>query len=48
MIIMEGWPENKLSLSRSLTPYYSYRDEMTLHDGIILHGEQVVVPASMQ
>ena len=46
--IMEGWPENKFLLPTPLTPYYNYRDELTVQDGIILRGERVVIPTSMR
>ena len=46
--IIEGWPENKALLSQSIAPYYNYRDEMSVQDGIILRSERVVIPASMR
>ena len=35
-------------MPNSLTPYFSYRDELTVQDGIILRGERVVIPAAMR
>ena len=46
--IMKGWPANKDAVPNSLTPYFSYRDELTVHDGIILRGERVIKPAAMR
>ena len=46
--IMKGWPPNKDAVPISLTPYFSYRDELTVQDGVILRGERVVIPAAMR
>ncbi|XP_048239742.1 uncharacterized protein K02A2.6-like [Haliotis rufescens] len=46
--IMEGWPTHKENLSSELTPYFSYRDELTIQDGIILHGPRVVIPLALR
>ena len=46
--IMKGWPPNKDAMPNSLTPYFSYRDELTVQDGIIMRGERVVIPAAMR
>ena len=40
MIIINGWPK----LPQSLHPFWPHRDELTLHDGIIYKGKQVVIP----
>ena len=29
-------------------PYYHYRDELAVSDGIIMRGERVVIPLSMR
>ena len=46
--IIKGWPQNKASLPLSLTPYFNYRDELSVQDGIVLRGERVVIPTSMR
>ena len=45
---LKGWPPNKDAVPNSLTPYFSYRDEQTVQDGVILRGERVVIPAAMR
>ena len=45
---MQGWPDHKSLLPKPLTPYFDYRDELTVQDGIILRGERIVIPASMR
>ena len=41
--IMKGWPPKKDAVPNSLTPYFSYRDELIVQDGIILRCERVVI-----
>ena len=47
-VILKGWPDTRKDLPDQVTPYFSYRDELTLHDGLIFKGENVVVPESMR
>ncbi|CAB4054888.1 unnamed protein product [Lepeophtheirus salmonis] len=42
------WLDSKLNLSAEVVPYFSCRDELTVHDGIILIGELVVIPQSLR
>ena len=46
--IMSGWPKSKANLPAGVTTYFSYRDELTVQDGIILRGERIVIPTSMR
>ena len=43
---MEGWLTEGKS-DRTL-PYFSYRDELTIHDGVIFRGERIVMPSSLR
>jgi len=47
-VIVTGWPDTKDYLSPSVKLYFSYRDELTVQDGIIYRGERVVIPQSMR
>ena len=47
-IIVTGWPEKQRDLPRDLRPYWSYRDELSVENGIILKGDRIVIPESMQ
>ena len=42
---MQGWPESEDKLHMLVRPYFSHRVEMTLHDGLILDRDKVVVPS---
>jgi len=46
-VIANGWPENKIDVPTTVSAYYSYRDELTLEDGIIFRGDRVVIPTSL-
>lgn len=41
-IIQQGWPEDKSTLSPVVTPYFSFRDELSVADGLIFRGERLV------
>lgn len=43
-IIITGWPETRRQLPSLLRPYWSFRDEMSVEDGIILKGDRIVIP----
>ena len=47
-MVMTGWPSSKASLPVCLTPYWSVRDELSIIDGILYRGWQVVVPPSLR
>lgn len=46
--IVTGWPSSKDNLSPSLCPYWTFKEEMTVQDGLIYKGSQVVVPTAMR
>lgn len=46
-VITHGWPEDKAAVSESLRAYWNYRDELSVQNGIIYKGTQVMVPQSM-
>lgn len=47
-VIMKGWPETKNDVTLLITPYYNYRDKLTVQDGIVLRDERVVIPNSLR
>ena len=46
--ILNGWPENKKQLNPRITHYWNFRDEISYFDGLMLKGEKVTIPKSMQ
>ena len=47
-LIMDGWPESMQDLDPDLHHYWPHRDELAVHDGIILKGSRIIVPSSMR
>ena len=47
-VISEGWPEQKSQLHHDLSQYFSYRDELSIENGIILKGERILTPESLR
>ncbi|GFO39028.1 Gag-Pol protein [Plakobranchus ocellatus] len=48
LTILQGWPDLKSDLHSSVLPYFNYRDELTVQDGIILRGDRIVIPSSLR
>ena len=47
-VIQQGWPTLRQDTPESVRPYFDYRDELAMQDGIILRGERIVIPRSMR
>jgi hypothetical protein len=47
-VIFEGWPELKSDLAHSLRPYWTFRDEISVIDGLMYKENKIVVPKSLQ
>jgi hypothetical protein len=43
--VMKGWHENK---NPNLQPFYSRRNELTVHQGCIMWGSRVVIPIKLR
>ena len=43
-IIITGWLDSRDELHADLQPYWSYRDELAVIDGIILKGKSIIMP----
>ena len=42
--IMEGWPSSIKQVPPCLQPYWTFREELTVEDGLILKGTMNVIP----
>ena len=42
--IMTGWPNNIKEIPQVLHPYWTFCEELTIEDGLILKGTQIVIP----
>ena len=47
-IIHGGWPENIKDLPVDVCTYWSFRDELSMQNGIILMGNQVIIPNQLR
>ena len=47
-VITVGWPNKARELPQSLQPYWSFRDELSVEDGLILKGERILIPPKAQ
>ncbi|KAK3756012.1 hypothetical protein QZH41_003623 [Actinostola sp. cb2023] len=45
---LTGWPETKDQLPLNIREYWNYREEITLHNGILLKNQRVIIPKVMR
>ena len=42
--IMQGWPKSIKQVPSELQPFWTFREELTVEDGLILMGTRIVIP----
>ena len=47
-IILIGWPVEMKELPGDIRPYWSFRDQLSVEDGIIVKGSQVMIPPQLR
>lgn len=47
-IIVEGWPAKQKELPAPLRVYWSFRDQLSVEDCLILNGPRIFIPKSMR
>ncbi len=47
-LIVNGWPDSCEVLSENLKPYWNFREELSMFDGLVFKGERVLVPGLFQ
>ena len=47
-LILTGWPNSMQDIPEHLHPYWCFRDELTILDGLIMKGNRVVIPTNMR
>ena len=47
-VIHKGWPNKRQECPETLYPYWHFREELTIEDGIVLKGERIVIPQTLQ
>ena len=43
-IIVSGWPAQRDQAPVNIREYWNYRDELSLHNGILFKGSRVIIP----
>ena len=46
--IVSGWPESKGEVHLLITPYFHFRDELSVQHGVIFKGERAVIPKELR
>ena len=46
-VIKEGCPDHRNSCPPSLKPFWNYRDELSVMEGLVLKGERIVIPVAL-
>ena len=46
--VQEGFPEDRTTLPMALHPYWNVRSHLSVDDGIVLKGSQIVIPRNLR
>ena len=46
--IMKGFPMTKDECHDAIKPYFNYREELTVVDGLVLKGQHIVIPRKLR
>lgn len=46
--IINGWPDTIQEVPEPIRSFWSFRDELSVEDGIVLKGDRVVIPLNLQ
>ena len=47
-IVLTGWPESQTEVPDQSKPYWNFRDEIGIQNGILFKGMRVIIPSSMR
>ena len=47
-IIQQGWPKTVKEVPQEIQKYWTFHEELTIEDGLILKGMQIVIPEKMR
>ena len=46
--VYEGWPSDIKQIPKILKPYWSFRDEISIDNGIMTKGQRIIIPTVLQ
>ena len=47
-IVLRGWPETKPEADPSVAEYWTFRDEISIYNGVLYKGDRVIVPTVLR
>ena len=47
-LVQEGWPSNASDVSALVSPYFTFRDELSILNGVLMKGVRIVVPKRLR
>ena len=47
-IVQTGWPQDIRHLPKEIQPCWTFREEMTIEDGLLLKGTRIIVPQTLR
>ena len=46
--IIEGWPTRQQDVIQQLQSYHTFKEEMSVIDGLVFKGERIIIPIALQ
>ena len=46
-IVQNGWPQDIHDLPKEIQPYWTFHEEVTIEDGLLLKGTHIIVPHTL-
>ncbi|XP_062618583.1 uncharacterized protein K02A2.6-like [Saccostrea cucullata] len=46
--VLQGWPTNRKDLDSELSPYWNFRDEISIVDSLLLKGDRIITPEQLR
>ena len=47
-IIQQGWPSSIKEVPSEIPPFWTFHEELTIEDGLVLKGTRIVIPRRKQ
>ena len=47
-LVTRGWPQSKTQIPRTVAPYFPWRDEIGVQNGVLFRGERIIVPGAIR
>ena len=46
--VLDGWPGNANECAEPAQPFFTYREELTIVDGLLVKGSRIVIPTDIR